>query len=215
MLNGSHILYNFRCMTTKGSKTLLACSGGIDSVVMTYLASKIRDRQFAVGHISHNVRTVDESTNDYNLVKSLADKLNLEFRHVPLVHNVTKNMEANLRSLRYNALASMSSDCEAVATAHHADDNLVTRIMQIARGNADAIGIRPIHTNLFGMRVIRPLIDMEKDEIRAIALKSNLRWNNDSTNENDEIVRNDFNRNIVPLIKKHYPRAARKSVQTY
>ena len=201
----STILHTIRRLNPNNETTLVACSGGIDSVVLTYVMNKARI-PIVLGHVAHNIRSVEETTKDIKIVQDLGTILDLPVRVVHLKDLVGRNLESRARTARYAAFKEMSADCAFVATAHHADDNLVTMIMQMARGSKP-IGIRP-KAEIFELNVIRPMLLVTKKSIQEIADRYKLDYNEDVTNTDERFVRNGLNQKVLPVIRQYYPGAA-------
>ena len=89
-----------------------------------------------------------------------------------------------------------------ILTAHHADDNVETMLMNFFRGT----GIRGLRGILPKQgKLIRPLLSFRKGELVQFAADKHLRWVEDSSNESEKYSRNDFRKNIIPLIRNIYP----------
>jgi tRNA(Ile)-lysidine synthase len=115
-----------------------------------------------------------------------------------------KSIEETARNLRYNwfyELLSMHS-YDYIATAHHANDNIETVLMNIFRGTGvnGLKGILPKQN-----KIIRPLLFAKKAEIENYALKHNLAFVIDSTNAENDYTRNYFRNELIPSITKVYP----------
>ena len=89
-----------------------------------------------------------------------------------------------------------------IVTAHHADDNLETMIMNFFRGTGIQ-GLRGI--KMRQGKIVRPLLPFRKDELIQFAHDQQLKWVEDSSNQSDKYSRNYFRNNLIPLIKTIYP----------
>lgn len=185
-------------------------------MMLAHIASKIKNRSFVLGHVSHNIRNKNETEKDYTIVKEYAKTLDFDFAHESIEVSRTGNIEDNARKMRYSSLywMAVNKQCSHIATAHHADDHLVTILMHICRGcgSGGLVGIRR-ESNINDLSLIRPLLDATKEDIEDEAKKREIPYNYDYTNSDTSFVRNDFNRNILPILKKHYPRASENSVK--
>lgn len=205
------VLYAIRKLNSTKEKTLVACSAGVDSVTLAYILHRARV-PLVLGHVAHNIRAPQETEQDIQTVKDLAILLGVEFRCQSLTGLIGRNLESRARSARYDALRSMSSDCPLVATAHHADDHFVTAVMQLARGSRP-VGIRP-RAEIFGLTVIRPMLVLDKQQVRGLADKHGLSFHTDSTNTDHRFVRNGFNAELLPLVERYYPSGSRTAVKS-
>ncbi len=209
-------LYNFKKLVPEGHGVVVACSGGIDSMLLAFIASKLKKRHIVVGHVSHNIRSKEDTAEDLALVKDYCHKLHLPMCHADLFIPQNGNLENNARKERYEALYGMAKryGCSSIATAHHADDHLVTILMHLCRGcgSNGLIGIRR-SSNYKDISIVRPLLDSNKSEMYDVALKRDIPFNYDITNNDCDLVRNDFNKNVLPILKKHYPRASENALK--
>lgn len=190
-------------------KWLLAVSGGLDSVVLCHLC-KAAGIDFGIAHVNFQLRGA-ESERDENFVRTLAKELLVEC----LVQRVDTEKYAReeklsiqeaARELRYQWFFSLTpKPFTHVATAHHADDNLETVLMQVFKGTgiAGLHGILPVRGVL-----IRPLLGCRKKDLEAFALENNWHWVEDSSNESDKYTRNYFRHQVLPLVEKLVPNAA-------
>jgi tRNA(Ile)-lysidine synthase len=86
-------------------------------------------------------------------------------------------------------------------TAHHADDNIETVLMNIFRGT----GLKGLHgISLQKDHILRPLLFARKTDILDYAKQNNLKWVEDSSNVTDNYTRNYLRLHIIPLLKNLY-----------
>lgn len=200
-----------------GNHILVACSGGVDSVVLLHFLATNRDFlsiQVAAVHIDHMLRG-EQSAQDGELVKKLCEELKVPFHggKIPVPDLIEKeggNVQAVCREERYKCFAELmvNNDYDLLATAHHADDQLETVLMDVTKGSAPS-GI-PITRTLGNGRIIRPLLPVVKGSLYNYAEENDLPFNEDPSNESDAYMRNRFRRHIVPQILKENPQAAEK-----
>src|SRR5687768_14437712 len=125
----------------KGSRRLLvACSGGPDSVALTWLLRSLETElgfNFVLAHVNHSLRG-RESDKDAEFVRRLGDQLGWPVRESRIqVKRGRGNLEERARVHRYNALFKMASQtkCSGVLTAHTMDDQAETILMNMLRGS--------------------------------------------------------------------------------
>lgn len=172
-------------------KYVVAVSGGVDSVILLDYLVKHSEYELVVAHFDHGIR--DDSADDEAFVKVLAERYGLPFesKREELGKQAS---EALARDRRYTFLYSVAKKHDAlIATAHHSDDAVETVAINLMRGT----GWRGLA--VLDSEVIRPLIDMGKQEIIAYAKDHNLTWHEDSTNESDVYLRNRLRRRITSL----------------
>ena len=188
-------------------KFLLACSGGLDSVVLTHLCHEAK-LDFALAHCNFNLRGT-ESNEDETFVQNLAKNLNRElflthFDTVSYASDTKVSIEMAARELRYAWFAEIMKEnrLETLVTAHHADDNLETFIINLSRGTGIE-GLRgiPSKTSV----ITRPLFPFSRNQIKAFAKKEALKWREDSTNQETVHLRNKIRHEVVPRLKELHP----------
>ncbi|MGB5668003.1 MAG: tRNA lysidine(34) synthetase TilS [Maribacter sp.] len=188
-------------------KFLLACSGGLDSVVLTQLCSQC-EMDFAIAHCNFKLRGNDSDADEV-FVRNLAFSLNKEFivthfdtKSYAAKHKMSVQMAA--RELRYQWFEDLmlENNIKTLVTAHHADDNLETFIINLSRGTGikGLIGI-PSRTDT----ILRPLLTFSRDQISVFAKSGNIEWREDVSNAETKYLRNKIRHQIVPLLKELHP----------
>ena len=198
----SYIKDNFPYLIKE--KSIVCCSGGIDSVVLVNLMLSI-SKNFVVAHCNFNLRG-DESNEDQEFVRKLCDKYSLEFftksfNTKKIKQDSNKSIQMIARDLRYDFFEELSSklNINYILTAHHLNDSLESFIINISRGSGldGLIGI-PENNN----KIIRPLIGFQKNKIFHYAKTNNLKWRQDSSNKNNSYLRNKIRNSIIPELEK-------------
>lgn len=201
-------IYSFICendMLAKDDKVICGLSGGADSTCLLLALYELRERldiSLEALHVNHCLRG-SESDRDEAFCRNLCEKLNIPFTVVSC--NVKDYSESNslsveeaARKLRYSAFEKNSAG-KKIATAHNANDNLETMLLNIARGTAlkGLAGIPPIREN-----IIRPLLAVTRNEIEEYLLKHGQSFVTDSTNLSDDYTRNKIRHKIIPLMQE-------------
>lgn len=196
-----------------GSKTLLAVSGGKDSMVMLDLMIQA-GMYIEVGHINHHLRG-EESEEDALFVKNHCKNRSIPYHQYDidpylLAHG---NLQDKARQIRYQQFAQWASEhnCQQIATAHHLNDRIETFLMFAMRG-----------TGLDGMasiapkqgQIIRPLLWATSDEISAYIRENNIPYREDSSNASDKYLRNQVRHHIIPAMMQADSRALQGLKQT-
>ena len=198
----SYIKDNFPYLIKE--KSIVCCSGGIDSVVLVNLMLSI-SKNFVVAHCNFNLRG-DESNEDQEFVRKLCDEYSLEFftksfNTKKIKQDSNKSIQMIARDLRYDFFEELSSklNINYILTAHHLNDSLESFIINISRGSGldGLIGI-PENNN----KIIRPLIGFQKNKIVDYAKTNNLKWRQDSSNKNNSYLRNKIRNSIIPELEK-------------
>jgi tRNA(Ile)-lysidine synthase len=117
--------------------------------------------------------------------------------------------EAAARAARYQLLAARLGAGEALLTAHHADDQLETVLLQLLRGAGVAgLAAMPACVTFGRGLLVRPLLGVPRAELRAWLGASGVPWIEDPMNRDERLDRNYLRRNVLPPIVRHWPGAA-------
>ncbi|MDX1768257.1 MAG: tRNA lysidine(34) synthetase TilS [Arenibacter troitsensis] len=186
---------------------LLACSGGLDSVVLAHLCASY-NLDFSLAHCNFKLRG-EESEKDENLVRKLGEQLGKEIfvtsfdTHGYMAQHRT-NLQIAARELRYNWFSQIMENhhIKTLVTAHHADDSLETFIINLSRGTGiEGLSGIPSLTNT----ISRPLLQFSRTEIKKYAEANAIHWREDASNENTKYLRNNIRHNIIPKLKELNP----------
>ena len=197
-----------------GDKIVIGVSGGPDSISLLNVLYEIKNDQekdlqfdFVVAHINHNIRK--EAKEDEKFVVDYCKKRNIEvFTLDANVKDISrkekKGTEETGRIVRYNFFEEVlnKTGSNKIATAHTANDNAETVLMNIIRGTSTTglKGILPIRDNKF----IRPLIETTRDEIEEYCNKEKLNPRIDITNFENDYTRNKVRNLLIPFIKEKF-----------
>lgn len=189
------------------SKLLIAISGGLDSVVLTHL-SLASQLNVTLAHCNFNLRG-KESDEDEQFVLQLGDSLDLEvfveyFDTESFAETEKLSIQMAARELRYNWFFDLAERLcfDYILTAHHADDNLETFLINLTRGTGlnGLTGIPEINEN-----IVRPLLPFSREELEAYAKENSLKWREDSSNASDKYLRNKLRHHVIPQLKEVNP----------
>jgi len=200
-----HISQNFPFL--EKSKLLLAVSGGIDSMVMIHLFNELK-YSIALAHCNFQLRGL-ESFGDQNFVQEYAEANEIplfltQFDTEAFAKDYKLSTQIAARELRYNWFYELleTEQYDYILTAHHADDNIETFLINLSRGTGleGLVGI-PAQND----KVVRPLLSFSREEILAYAKENNIQWREDSSNASDKYLRNKIRHHLVPLLKELNP----------
>jgi tRNA(Ile)-lysidine synthase len=188
-------------------KLLLAVSGGVDSVVLCELC-KQAGYDFAIAHCNFQLRGQD-SERDEQFVRRLAEKYNVTsyntaFDTKAVSKQEKKSIEETARDLRYNWFEEIRSEKSYgfILTAHHANDNIETVLMNFFRGT----GIKGLHGILPKQnKIVRPLLFATKKDLLVFADENKLQFVTDYTNTENDFTRNYFRNELIPSVQKVFP----------
>lgn len=192
-------------------KVIAAVSGGVDSVVLLDLLAQEQEEfglTVIVAHFNFMLRGM-ESDGDEEFVAQRARHYGFEF-YVERENTAVYARQHGLgvqeaaRNLRYEFFDKLllSSGFDKIATAHNADDNAETMLLNLFRG-AGVAGLSGIPPFRKDRRIIRPLLFAERKEIEAYAAEQKLPFRTDSSNAKDDYARNFIRLDILPRVKEH------------
>ena len=199
---------------------LVACSGGIDSVVLVHLLHKV-GYPFMILHCNFNLRG-EESMRDEFFVRQLASSIGVElevksFDTQAAIETMGKGTQETARILRYTWFSEMvDRKCQPnkktyLLTAHHGDDLAETMAMNFFRGSGIA-GLHGIPEQ--SGNTIRPLLFTRRSEILSYAKACNIQWVDDSSNVEEHYTRNLFRNIIFPEVQKVFPAATQNLMES-
>ena len=207
-------------LVAPGDSVLVAVSGGADSTALLHILAGLAPGlgvNLAVAHLNHQLRG-EESDEDQRFVEQLAASLGLPFyskredvRAFGKDHRL--NLEESSRRLRYGFLFDTAARHGAtkIATAHHADDNAELFLMNLFRGSGSK-GLKTMGTRGHGGRVIRPFVDITRQDILAYLEDHNLPFRVDRSNEDRTFLRNRIRHGLLPLLETSYQRGASRII---
>ena len=207
MLNNfqNHINQNLSFLNK--SRLLIAISGGLDSVVLTHLCHQLK-LNIALAHCNFNLRG-DESDGDEEFVLQLAEDLDLEvfiesFETEDYAKTYKLSTQMAARELRYNWFEELAEQLnfDFILTAHHADDNLETFLINLSRGTGldGLMGIPEVNN-----KIVRPLLTFSREDIETYAKDNKLKWREDSSNASNKYLRNKLRHDVIPVLKEINP----------
>lgn len=195
-----------KALAQAGETILLAVSGGIDSMVMVHLffESKI---PFAIAHCNFQLRGED-ADRDEQLVRNWANKHNTTFHSIRFntkekAEEWKKGTQETARILRYEWLDNIriANDYSRLATAHHANDNAETLLMNLFRGT----GISGLHgIKERNDKIIRPLLFAKRSDIEQYVTENKIDFREDASNASDNYLRNAVRHHIIPAAEKWF-----------
>ena len=191
-------------------RLLIAVSGGVDSVVLCELCRQA-GFDFAMAHCNFQLRG-KESDEDEAFVKSLAEKYCApffvkKFDTDKYALDNKLSIQVAARNLRYEWFTELLNHSTIkpfnhLLTAHHADDNIETILMNFFKGSGinGLKGIMPKKG-----RIVRPLLFAKKEVLETFAAEYNLQFREDSSNSSDKYTRNYFRNQLIPGLEKVFP----------
>lgn len=166
---------------------IIAISGGVDSVVLAHTYC-LQNRCSALVHINHHTRGI-ENEKEVEIVKTIGDSYSVPVYVFDYFHT-QGNFQNEARKYRYSKLVEIAKKYNAkILTAHHLDDQL-ENCMQ-AKHDVKSNLIK-YQSKINGVKIIRPLIGMNKEKIYQIAENNSYVYNEDISNFTNHYTRNSY-----------------------
>jgi len=164
--------------------------------------------QLAVAHVNFQLRGAD-SDQDEAFVQAQCHRLALpcfttrvDTEEFAKKYKVSIQMAA--RTLRYQWFAEVAAanGCTRIATAHHADDQVETILMNLVHGQSlEGLTGIPVRNG----DIIRPLLFATRTEIEQYAAAHQIAWREDASNQTGYYLRNQLRLDVVPLLRRINP----------
>lgn len=197
-----------------GQRVVVAVSTGVDSMVLLDLLQHLATKapEVIVAYVDHQLR--DQSRQETAFIKDYCQihQLTLAMTTWPKAQHPGGGIETAARKFRYRFFGQVLDKWHATVllTAHHGDDLAETMLMKLVRGGqlASLVGIADCRSIANG-KLVRPLLDMSKQEIRGYAADQHLTWFEDATNRDLGIERNRIRHQVLPELKRENPHVLR------
>jgi tRNA(Ile)-lysidine synthase len=198
-------------LVAPGGRVLVALSGGPDSVALVHLLLELQSSGDLIvaglAHFHHQLRGA-EADGDEAFCRAVAAALGLplELGRADVggaAREAGRSIEDMARDLRYRFLdeAADRFAADAIAVGHSLDDQAETFLLRLVRG-AGSRGLAGILPR--SGRVIRPLIEVPRAELRDYARQRGLAWREDSSNRNVAIARNRVRHELIPYLEREF-----------
>lgn len=200
----------------ENSRILVACSGGPDSMALLHLLQDIamhRHTTYEVGVaiVDHCIRP--ESKDEVLWLQHQVEELGLPFYSatfdVPRLSKEYKKSEETIgRQVRYQWLneIAQSEGYDYISVAHHKDDQAESILAHIIRGSGlnGLTGMAVVQSE-YAIPVVRPLLDVTKENLLAYIGTKHISYCVDSTNEDVRYQRNRIRHRIIPELEAVNP----------
>ena len=194
------------CDVPLGAKLVVGASGGCDSTVLLHLLHEL-GHSLVVAHVNHSARGA-ESDADERFVRDWAQQHDAAFECLTLEAEVLSSGNQGFQGeARKQRLRWMTSLCEthqahAIALGHHADDQAETWFLHALR-SADPWSIMGMSAQ--EGRVLRPMLHLNRSDIRGLAEARGWRWQEDASNASSKYLRNRIRHELLPLLEDIKP----------
>ncbi|NQS99539.1 MAG: tRNA lysidine(34) synthetase TilS [Candidatus Omnitrophica bacterium] len=195
-------------------RVIVALSGGPDSVALLYVLARLKKDwrlHLHIAHLNHLLRK-NEAEEDSKFVLSLAKKLDYPISCESInVKDFAKrkklSIEEAARKLRYDFLVKTAKENGAnkIALGHNWNDQAETVLMRFLRGSGIS-GLRgmPAKRELSGCLIIRPLIEIKREQIMNFLKAKKISYRIDSSNLENSFLRNKTRNSLIPLLEKEF-----------
>lgn len=181
-------------LTHANARLGIAVSGGPDSLALLLLAAATRPGLVEAATVDHQLRP--GSRDEAEFVRSICDRLGVPHSILVITVENGSSLQAQARAARYTVLGewAIKRDLQAVATAHHADDQAETLLMRLARGAGlgGLVGVRQTLPLEAGIAVVRPLLGWRRAELAAIVAATGITPVDDPANRDPRHDRSRF-----------------------
>lgn len=192
----------------------VAFSGGLDSCVLLHALDRLREPlalTLRAVHVDHGLHA--HSAHWARQAQQTCAQLNIPctVERVQVTQIRGHGLEDAARRARYAALARHVGPGGVLLTAHQADDQAETVLLQLLRGTGvHGLAAMPAMTPFHQGRLARPLLDFTRAQLAAWAGQENLQWIDDTSNQDLRFSRNYLRQQIFPLLEAHWPEASRR-----
>ncbi len=198
-------------MLDPGDLCIVGVSGGPDSVCLLDILHELRGELeigLVVAHFEHGLREKEDEA-ETRFVRRLAASMALAFETEKaslLREGVTSSVEERARNARYAFFERLKDnlDAQKIALGHNLNDQAETVLMRLLRGSGPSglTGIPPSRENT----IIRPLIEIKREEIESYLKARDLSYVVDSSNLQTDYLRNKIRLELLPRLMEYQPR---------
>ncbi len=188
-------------------KILVAFSGGLDSTVLLSLFVKLKKItphfQLRAIHIHHGISPNADSWALH--CQQVCQQLGIPLIIEKIAFDRVKNIEANARTARYQAIKQHLQQDEVLTTAHHQNDVVETFFLNLKRGSGlQGLSAMQRESQLWEMSILRPLLYFSREQLEIYARSEKLAWIEDESNQQNHYDRNFLRNEILPKLQQRW-----------
>lgn len=189
------------------ARFFVAYSGGVDSTVLLHLIKQVQQQTgFALTalHVNHGLQ--NDSDAWANHCQQQCRQLAVTYKQTRL--KLDDRSEESARNARYRWFREQLEPGSVLLTAHHRQDRAETLMFNLMRG-AGIRGLSSLRSvrAFHGAKLVRPLLDLTREQVKAYAEQHNLSWVEDPSNRQDEYSRNHIRQHVLPALTQFRPDA--------
>jgi tRNA(Ile)-lysidine synthase len=185
------------------NKVIVGYSGGPDSTLLVEVLSAYEDLQIILGYFNHNLRGDSEEEENFVIKEAKKRKLKIHVNGSDVKGYCKKfslSIEEGARDLRLSYLRDLKKEEKAdlIALGHNLDDKIENFFIRLLRGS----GFGLFQMDYCNEDILRPLLDLRKNEIIDYLKENEIAFYNDPSNEKENYFRNKIRMNLIPLLEK-------------
>lgn len=185
---------------------LIGLSGGVDSTVLLHLFVRLAERmplKFRAIHIHHGISP--NADHWLNHCRQLCQQFSVPFSFEKVQLQQQRNIEAQARQARYQAIQQHLNHNETLVTAHHLDDQSETFLLALKRGSgAKGLAAMPTLSRLFSVPIFRPLLSVTRRQLEQYLAENQLTAIFDESNDDLRYERNFLRHQVLPLLRQRW-----------
>ncbi|MGQ3892319.1 tRNA lysidine(34) synthetase TilS [Legionella sp. CNM-4043-24] len=197
------------------SRLILAYSGGLDSTVLLHCMAQQkewRDKMVAV-HVNHGLNPRASAWEAH--CQEQCRLLGISFIAKQVAIDSSSNLEEQARKARYTVFHSLLKAGDLLLLAHHQDDQAETLLLQLFRGaGVEGLGAMRALRQMGAAEAGRPLLQRSRSELAAWAIRHQLTWIEDDSNDNQAFSRNFLRHEVLPLLQTRWPAISARLART-
>lgn len=187
-------------------KYVVAYSGGVDSQVLLHAITQIIPDKVIAFHVNHGISNNAKEWENFCIESSKSMNVDINIAHFQLLGE--SNLEEKARNARYGAFKELMNENTMLLTAHHMNDQVETFMLNLMRGaGLDGLSAMPSVKDFGEGEHGRPFLSISKEELKSYALKNNLSWVEDESNDDSTYDRNFIRNEVMPLLRQRWENA--------
>jgi tRNA(Ile)-lysidine synthase len=196
------VVANLQGIVHAGDRLVIGLSGGVDSVVLLDILARVATRsriKLSAIHVNHQLSP--NAAGWARFCRALCRTYGIPLRVVKVTLARGNSVEAAARAARHEVFRKLQVDY--VVLAHNQDDQVETLLLQLLRGaGVKGLAAMPLVKD---ERILRPLLDVPRNEIERYGRRRKLEWVEDESNRDTYFLRNFLRRDVLPLVATRYP----------